>query len=57
MGAMDKAKFKEMMLNILRVVDYDVADQYDEETAEIPEEVEEYWEDVFNAASKYINLS
>ena len=51
------AKFKNLILDILAQVDYDIYKQYNKETAEMPEEVGEYWEDIINVASKHLEIT
>lgn len=50
---MTRKVFREFIWNILELVDSDVAKQYSEETAEIPEDVEDCWKELETYADKY----
>lgn len=47
-------KIRKFIMELLNEVDYDISKQYDEETAECPEEVEGYWEPLLEIANRYI---
>ena len=49
-------EFKAMMKDVILEVDYDAWKQFDVETAEEPEFVEERWADIVTAAQKHINI-
>ena len=53
---MTKRDFRDCVGSILSTADYDIGKQYDEETAEMPDEVEGYWDDVECSASQWIKI-
>ena len=50
---MDRAKIKDMLMEILNEVDYDIAKQYDPKTAEEPELVEKQMNKLVKIVKKY----
>lgn len=51
---MNPALIQDMIMEILQQVDYDIAKQYDVYTAEEPEFVEEYMNELVKIAEDYI---
>jgi len=53
---MTKKDFRDCVRSILSTANYDVGKEYDEETAEEPDETEERWDDVECSASQWIKI-
>lgn len=51
---MNKNKIKEMLLELLNEIDYDIAKNYDEETAEEPELVEESMDRLVSIVNNFL---
>lgn len=53
---MNKEQMDRMIFDIVDTVDYDIGKQYDEETAEEPEYVEERFDELRDIVRRYIKI-